>query len=340
MISYYIIEKPSRNKLLFGKRQLVITLSLFTVLLIGLNAAVIHFKGAPSRLPPIIGNIEMQPRNIKVCNGELSCSFNPQYSKNIFLIGDSHMMSLEKPLLSYATNNNYRFTTLNANGCQYIPNLNSVNKLTKKKNKCDSELQETRREILLSNNNSLVIIGGRLPFILSESSFGKKEGISSVATDKQLQPSDKLLNSKADRNKIIFKEYKEAILELANHGHKVVVIYPIPETGWDIPSKLSQMVFRKNKDEIIQILTNNPVTTSFEAFKSRALDSFKLLDSIQHKNIVRVYPHKLLCNTFMKDRCVTHDLNNAFYRDNHHLSNTGTEMLMHDVIKAIELSNN
>ena len=78
------------------------------------------------------------------------------------------------------------------------------------------------------------------------------------------------------------------------------------------------------------------ITTSFNVFKERTKSSFELLDSIQSNNIYRVYPHKLFCDTTIKDRCVTHDDKNIFYADYDHPSIKGSEMINDLIMKEIE----
>lgn len=71
-------------------------------------------------------------------------------------------------------------------------------------------------------------------------------------------------------------------------------------------------------------------------YKNRTNSSFELLDSIQGDNIYRVYPHKLFCDTTIKDRCVTHDDKNIFYADSNHPSLKGAEMINDLIMKEIE----
>ena len=78
------------------------------------------------------------------------------------------------------------------------------------------------------------------------------------------------------------------------------------------------------------------LTTSFEVYKKRTKSTLELLDSIQGKNIYRVYPHKLFCDSTIKDRCVTHDDKNIFYVDNNHPSMKGGEMINDLIMKEIE----
>jgi hypothetical protein len=70
--------------------------------------------------------------------------------------------------------------------------------------------------------------------------------------------------------------------------------------------------------------------------ENRTKSSFELLDSIKGDNIYRVYPHKLFCDTTIKDRCVTHDDKNIFYADSNHPSIKGSEMINDLIMKEIE----
>ena len=61
------------------------------------------------------------------------------------------------------------------------------------------------------------------------------------------------------------------------------------------------------------LIPKNYLTTSYEVYKKRTKSSFELLDSIKGNRINRVYPHKLFCDTTIKNRCITHDDKNIFY---------------------------
>lgn len=327
-ISYRLIEKPFRNKTVFNRRSLVIYLGLTATLIFILNAVVIHKKGLSSRLPSIISSIEMQPSKINICHKKSFCSFNSEFSDTVFLVGDSHLMALEKALFKYSTEKQFNFITLTTNGCQYIPNLNSVDKKNNKISACNTQLQETRREHLLAANNARIIIGGNLPSIMP---INPHEGRSKH----HLQYPDNSLTNASDRASAIKKEYQTSIIELADKGNKIIIIYPIPAAGWDIPSKISQLIFRKTDAEVRTILSKKMITTSYQDYLKNTKSSFDLLDGIQHKNITRIYPHKLFCNTTITDRCVTHDQNNSFYRDDQHLSTTGRNMLFELIMKKM-----
>ena len=75
---------------------------------------------------------------------------------------------------------------------------------------------------------------------------------------------------------------------------------------------------------------------SYEVYKKRNKLIFEILDSVENKNIYRVYPHKLFCDKQIKDRCVANDKNNIFYRDDDHLSIQGSKFVVDEIMKEIE----
>ena len=92
---------------------------------------------------------------------------------------------------------------------------------------------------------------------------------------------------------------------------------------------------KDNKNTKEYLIPKNYITTSYDVYKKRTKSSFKLLDSIKGKNIHRIYPDKLFCNTIMKDRCLTHDNENMFYIDDDHPSTRAAEMINNLIMREI-----
>ncbi len=335
-ITYFLIEKPFRNRKAIARRTLVITLGFSSTMALIANVAVVYKDGVPARMPPIVANVQTNILNARICETPgASCTFNVAQHNRIFLIGDSHMMALEKPLLKYAIQNNSRLTTLNSTGCQYMLNLNRINKETHEPYRsCTTDLQAERREILLSSKPSTVIVGGRLPLILSEKRFDNTEGGNEGEMLDYFQYPDHSLETPDDRKAAISKEYRNSLLELAQHGHTIVLIYPVPEVGWHVPNEIKNL-FNENPYSIGTLLAEKPITTSYEVYLERTRESFALLDGIRHENIIRIYPHKLFCDTTIENRCITHNLENCFYRDDDHLSDAGSELLLTVIAKKL-----
>jgi hypothetical protein len=141
--------------------------------------------------------------------------------------------------------------------------------------------------------------------------------------------------SSSDKNLSIEKTFQEQVLNLKKKN-KIILVYPFPETGFNVPNKLLSLMPR-DKNKIIEYLViKNYITTSYKVYKDRTKSSFELLDYIEGKNIYRVYPHTLFCDTIIKDRCIAHDDKDIFYSDDDHPSLKGSEMINDLIMKEIE----
>ena len=225
----------------------------------------------------------------------------------------------------------------------YFPGFKKIKiKTLKNQNRCTDHIK-ILNTILSNENNSIIVIGGRLTLYLSNYYFDNQEG----GIEKQKENISGSI--KWNKTFVSLGKYKNIqnsfIKEVTkiSKKNKIILVYPIPEVGWHVPKKLYKNL-PKNvflvKDYLVP---KNFITTSFEVYKKRTKSSFELLDSLQGDNIYRVYPHKLFCDTIIKRRCITHDDKNLFYSDDDHLSLEGSKMvndLIMNEIEKIELKSN
>ena len=224
---------------------------------------------------------------------------------------------------------NYEIISLNNTGCYYLPNFSLMNIGTNVEyERCNSQIQSERVKKLSMLQNHIIIIGGRLPLYLTGKKFNNLEGGIEGNRFRDL----KQKNSDASYE----DEITRPILKLAEKN-KILIIYPIPELGWDIKREILKNTNKnvlKIKDEFKE---NFPIiSTSFDVFNERNKDSFKILDSIKHENISRVFPHKLFCNKSIKNRCVANDKDNLFYIDTDHLSDYANNEVVKLIIEEIK----
>jgi len=335
ILTYFFIEKPFRKKNFISTKSFTVSLIVAVITIITINSTVIYTNGFPSRLPPIFSNLETNVLKSRACEKPFNCTINKGGGDTVFLIGDSHMMPLEKPLAAITEQRSFELITLNKSVCQYILNLHRARKKTYEPNKyCTSKFQQKRRQILLSKESALVIIGGRLPLILEEDRFNNMEGGYEGEMSDILQNNENSLITKRSRNEAIFREYKKTVTELLEHGHKVVLIYPVPEVGVDVPKTLLKPLMGMDFSNISNYLSKNLITTSYAVYLERTRSSFALFDGIKHKNIYRIYPDKIFCNSIVKNRCVTHNNKNSYYRDDNHLSGIGAKLLIDKIVET------
>ena len=341
IISYYFIEKPFRNKNYNFKFLVNIILFIFFVLII-VNFKIIFNDGYKNRLPEILRNYGnnkswdlLKNSEGKICHHYIDgCKFNTTSNKKVYIIGDSLMGTLLFDLKKKIVKNQYQFITSTYGGCIYVPGFNKVSVKTKIiDKKCNDIYFKKLKNKLLEEKKSIIIFGGRLPLYISNTKFDNQEGGDEGSFEHGPKWPDKYFS--LGKYETFQESFKEEILELSKK-HSVILIYPIPEVGWDPNREIYLRLLNKNyriKDNLSSL---ENVTTSFEVYKERTKLSFDLLDKIQNDNIYRVYPHTLFCNIIIEGRCVTHDSKNVFYTDNHHPSLKGSEMINDLIMKEIE----
>ena len=138
-----------------------------------------------------------------------------------------------------------------------------------------------------------------------------------------------------DRNRIlsvrkiaVAESFKKAIYDLLKSGKRVILVYPVPEVGWDVPAYASKKLLYLNESS---------VTTSYAKYLERNAAAIEVLNSVgMHENLVRIQPEKVLCNTSFKGRCIAVSNGVPLYYDDDHLSNAGAELLTNEIIKILD----
>mgnify|MGYP001326417410 FL=1 len=339
IFSYFFIEKPFRKK---RSKKFSIKIIFISIVIISFaNLLIIFNDGYKDRFKNIF--LELDKNNIKkpwqllkdkkgepCFSNENLCFFNTDSKKRVFLIGDSHIASINYDLKKKILNKNkYSFIVANRTGCIYFPGFDLIKIKSKKKTGCNNDYFLKLEKLFSEKNDNIIIVGGRLPFYISQKTFDNGEGgreYSSWFKDRTF-----LKQGKFDKIEDSFREN----IELLSKNNKIILVYPIPENGWNVPRKLYlQLFFEKNKNNLKD--KQNWITTSYDIFKKRSQESFELLNSIRGKNIYRVYPHELFCDTLIKSRCISHNDQSIFYSDDDHPSLVGAEMINNMIMKEID----
>ena len=330
IVSYFYIEKPFRNKEVINNKKLYFLLFLSISLIIFFSYFSNKENGFPNR-SQIIFKEEFKEKPwelLKDINGPCHlrtnnfCNFNPEgESGTVFLVGDSHMITMGKSLSNQLIKNNYSFIPLTNGGCYYFPKFKYVNSKTNELMfGCDEVYQEKRKNLMMSSTNPIAIIGGNLNRYLSNQGPDFKTSLSKFINTNDFSLGESL---------------KLSILELLENNIKVILIYPIPEVPWDPLTKIFDSSNSRNFNEVKNYILSNNVTTSYKSYESRSKKSFEILNDINHKNLFRVFPHKIFCNFNKGNNCFIHDKKNIFYFDSEHLSVIGAKMLEEPILKII-----
>ena len=319
LISYYFIEKPFR-KTEYRKKNILLTI--FLVFIISLSLFSFFSKannGFEDRAHVILKNLsrvnlwEKLNDDKGICFNRLDnfCNFNSKKDKTVFLIGDSHMEVISHNLLKRLKN--YNFISINRNGCIYLPNVKKLNPTNSREFKtCTLSSKNKIDEYIRSKKNSIIIIGGQF-----HNHFDKDE------TEWKYE---------SINNKTIKENFKSSIINILREN-KVILIYPVPSVNFDVTKRIMNEM-SKITFNATEYLIQNPFTTNYDRYINENKKVIKFLDSINHKNLSKIYPDKIFCDKIIK-KCFTHEGTNIYYSDKHHLSDAGVEKLNNNIFQKI-----
>ena len=193
------------------------------------------------------------------------------------------------------------------------------------------------------NSDLIVVFHQRWTHLLLEKFFDDEEGykeIDNLRHHSYLEPINFKTSSLKERQQYIKEGLISQVNKIINQGHKLILVYPVPEMG-TVPHRYLFRNYIYNKNLFMNSI---PVFSgSYEVYKKRNKLIFEILDSINNPSIYRVYPHEFFCNKQLENRCVANDKNNIFYNDNNHLSIQGSKLVVDEImkeIKKIELKSN
>jgi peptidoglycan/LPS O-acetylase OafA/YrhL len=340
-LSWVYVERPFRNKHYYTRKQVFIFSIIGSVFFIILGLVGHFTKGFQQRLDAaarenLQTNMNVFEKQVKFCwdgikispKVESACHIGTLKTKPAFaIIGDSSMGALVDSLNKYALNSAVGGVSYTFRACPTIKSFNPIKFSTEEKSCADlraSFLNGLEEHLTIPKT---IIIGARYPLLMNKTRFDNQEG--------GVESGDAWvwnINAANDN------EYKAAISDaltdpiklILKSGRRVILIYPIPEAGWDVPMQLVKLYLYNHQ------LKAEDASTSYSIFIDRNKEAYKALDSIgDDKNLVRIKPEQIFCNTYIKGRCITHLNSKPLYFDNNHLSNEGANLIVQEIMKYL-----
>ena len=144
-----------------------------------------------------------------------------------------------------------------------------------------------------------------------------------------MSPYDLFLNKDKYFSRGIYdakEDFKKMLNDLLKKN-QVILIYPFPE----FPDNYLQTIHIKN------LLSKSGFFVPKLELKSKKFfdlnkDLIKLLDSVKHENLFKVYPQSIFCNN---NNCFFEKNGRPLYSDQIHLTNTGAQLVNEKILKII-----
>jgi peptidoglycan/LPS O-acetylase OafA/YrhL len=127
----------------------------------------------------------------------------------------------------------------------------------------------------------------------------------------------------------VLKQYGDDIRAYLATGRNVVLVYPIPEAGWNVPDMVAKSAMSG--------IANLEFSTRYDRYQQRNGAVIAAFDAISHPNLFRVRPADYFCNSFLQDRCINSlSAEKVFYFDDDHLSDSGARLVVPAILQAVQ----
>jgi peptidoglycan/LPS O-acetylase OafA/YrhL len=277
-------------------------------------------------------NVDLNSRgDFMLKHPKQQCLSSSEDAVDVMLIGDSHMGALAGGLrsgLAYQGIENY---LVSHSGC--LPLLGFRNFGSRG---LDSRSEYDCNKFLIGAFTwarqarvSTVVLAARWSLYLKGSPYDNGEGGVERRESAWVDLTERTTSEQHDnkRRERVLAAYEKRIRQLAEQFN-VVLVYPVPEAGWDVRSYAFKNALFDNRHATL--------TTSFAAYNERTREVNALFDRLvtEMPNVYGARLHEVLCSE-VTDRCVNADANGVYYLDDDHLSNAGASLVAPVIVEAI-----
>lgn len=336
VLSWRFVEQPLRNRKLVGNRQVVqgsvaATLALVTF---GLFASVTG--GMPERMAPEIVvtaekkyDMDERANACQVFPGSLPstytfCIFNVGSDRLVAVWGDSHATPLVENFARELAQKGYGVKELIHTNClPFVGYQRSDDQPS-----CTRFNEKSLEHLTHADEVEYVVMLARFTLQIEGSQFDNGEGGVELGKPLKALPTAPF-NTEKERMTLLKEGARRTIETLIDSGRRVVLVYPVPEVGWDLPKYIA-------KSQLYEEPIPRPVSTSHEVFRQRVKNSYEFLDSLgENEALLRVKPELLFCNNQIEERCVAEMEEDLLYYDESHLNSLGSQLLVSHILERM-----
>ncbi len=343
VVSWHFIEKPFRNRARMSLRRAAATFAATTAALVLLCAAQISL-GVKSHFTNV-SPYAAEALDLKYvgylfkntpCRGDGKpyCVRGPKDAAERWVVlGDSHLDRVAPVLWDRVKARGAQMIFMIEGGCGYAPGLETI--VDGKPDTCTSEINARREEYLLSLPPSRIVVFGRYNLYIEGTWFDNGEGGIEDTGFMLMQPAGYSGPGDA-RIGEVQDSIAASLQRLLDAGHEIVLVYPVPEMGWNVPERFNKMAKTMQPDEIEKWVAAGGMSTDYRLFVKRNRATYETFDRLgAHERLFRVRPEELFCHEQEQPgRCVSAAGGKILYNDDDHLSRAGADLLVEEILKA------
>jgi peptidoglycan/LPS O-acetylase OafA/YrhL len=332
-LSWRYIERPFRTPNQVSSSILWKGVASCTVLLLVIGVVINYGDGFPNRFITLATADAAAKQGPFLLNGvrcinrpiTSSCEYEGENNthQHWVLVGDSHMGSLLESFDRALRERKESYLVLAKASCPFVIGMEHRYANSSVRNGC-RQYNYDRLEKLSRLPPSNVVIFARLSMYTMGEPFNNAEGTVEKGSER-LEPPD-YNGSEEERRKAVKDAITNSIKTILAMGHHVLLIYPLPEVGFQVPQTIYKAYWHGLKGDL---------STPEKVFFDRTRIAYKALDEVgQSPNVARVYPAQLLCNNYQVGRCVVQHGGEVYYTDNNHPSLILSDRIVSEIISS------
>lgn len=335
------VETPFRRRDVVPTRSLMRLAAAVGVVFLSIAFAGHASRGFPGRLPPSVRALATTRDRYEAMDRDGRCLVNRQRSaladcvrgdtlatRRYFLVGDSHAAAMARELARQLAPRGIALVQHTKRSCPL-----AIDFLDVSTSSCatyvDSVLSRIRHE-----GPDVIIVASRWSYYLTDDDYLNGVG------GRETRPRENRFSVRgvpasapaAERRAFMIRAYLAALDQLIATGRTVVLIYPLPEQGWDVPSVMAKAALWTD-------FAGGDLSVPASVVDRRHADVIEAFDRLgPHPNLLRIRPRSILCETFVTSRCAAQIDGVPLYFDDNHLSDAGAALVIRPLVESLERS--
>lgn len=257
-----------------------------------------------------------------------SCIHGDPHYPAVNLIGDSHATKLAYQFAVLLAPEHFSLRQLTYDGCTPVVGFVRL----KSPYRCMQYNEAVKNFLLSSHSSDIVVLVSRWTLFFEGNRFDNREGgiEEGRSMDVRVLGQESDFDSSGQRIETLGKLTRDSIQKLLDGGKKVVLVYPTPAVGWDVPVYLA-------RENLLGIHRWVPLSTSYAVFKRRTQGTYEQLDQLRDDpSLIRIKPEDVFCNTVIPGRCIAQFNGEPLYVDDDHLNSQGSALLADKIIAEMK----
>jgi peptidoglycan/LPS O-acetylase OafA/YrhL len=335
--SWRFVELPFRDRANFTRKQIFAWSGIAALVFTAIGAAGSLTQGFASQSERLAMSdiAKFNPRQADCFDYDIDtglpvgkCGPDGQFARWVLLWGDSHADAFAPELREALADRRIGMSEFTRSACAPVPGFSRDGTETACARHNAAVLSYLRDSV-----EDTVVLASRWALNLEGTRFDNGEGGVEHGGSAAITPVGEPALSEEERRRRLLGAYVEGVKELLRLNKHVVLVYPIPEMGWNVPRYVLKSSRATGRD-----FARLPAagSISHQVFRERNAAVVAAFDAIgDAPGLTRVRMEDIACGRVVPGRCVAHLDGRLLYHDDDHLSRHGAGLLAEMIAAAI-----